>query len=196
VLKTIVLCSFLLSASTGLANVISIVGPASSPNVGDTFAIEVGVTSITDLYAFQFDLSFDPTLLSAVAVTEGAFLPGGGTTLFIPGTIDNVFGTVAATGDTLIGAVSGVTGSGILAEFQFTALAPGTRALSFANEILLDSSLNDTTANTAFQDGSVTVNGVSSVPEPSPIVLLCTALLAFVVINRLQEKRRKSCVSG
>src|SRR5580693_6858462 len=73
---------FLMSTSMS-ADVMSVVGPVTNPNVGDTFEVEVDVTGITDLYAFQFDLTFDPTLLSAVSVTEGAFLPSGGTTFFI-----------------------------------------------------------------------------------------------------------------
>jgi len=190
-LKTLVLFSFLLSASTGLADSISIVGPASSPTVGDTFAVDVDVIGITDLYAFQFDITFNPVLLSAVSVTEGAFLPSGGTTFFVPGTIDNVGGTVAATADTLIGSIPGVSGDGTLAMFDFTALAPGTSALSFANEILLDSSLNDSTADTTFQNGSVTVSSAStSVPEPSSFVLLFIAVLGLVIISHLQRRSR------
>jgi hypothetical protein len=174
------------------ADVISVVGPATNPNVGGTFEVDVKVTDITDLYAFQFDLTFDPTLLSAVSVTEGAFLPSGGTTFFIPGTIDNVGGDVSATADSLVGTIPGVSGDGTLVEFRFTALAAGTSALLFANEILLDSYLNDITAETTFQDGSVTVGTVSSVPEPSVLGLLCIASLALGVNRRLQGKRRKS----
>jgi general secretion pathway protein D len=181
-LKMIMLSSFLLSVSTSIAGTISIVGPPSSVNIGDTFTVDVGVTGGTDLYAFQFDLTFNPTLLSAVSVLEGAFLPSGGTTFFVPGAIDNLGGTVAATADTLIGAVPGVTGGGTLAEFQFAALAGGTSALSFANEILLDSSLNDITSNTTFQDGSLTINGAAAVPEPTTLaLLLCATLLAIAV---------------
>jgi hypothetical protein len=134
---------WLLHTSYSFASTISIVGPAANPNIGDTFEVDVNATGITDLYAFQFDLTFDPTILEADSVTEGAFLPSGGTTFFIPGTIDNVGGDISANADTLIGAISGVTGDGTLAEFDFTALADGTSAISFANNILLDSSLND-----------------------------------------------------
>ena len=61
---------------------------------GQKFSLDVDVSNITDLYAFQFDLGFDPGLLSALSVTEGTFLPSGGSTFFLPGTIDNVGGTV------------------------------------------------------------------------------------------------------
>jgi hypothetical protein len=171
------------------AGTIDVVGPVTNPGVGGTFAVDVDATGITDLYEFQFDLSFNPTLLSAVSVVEGALLPSGGATFFIPGSIDNVGGTVAATADTLIGAIPGVTGGGTLAEFEFTALAPGTSALSLANEILLDSSLNDITANATFQNGSVTIGGVSSVPEPNTLVLLCAAVGLWGV---LKLSRRRS----
>jgi general secretion pathway protein D len=175
---------FLMSAPRVFAD-ISVVGPATNPQVGNTFSVEVNATGITDLYAFQFDLSFDPALLAAVSVTEGAFLPGGGTTFFIPGTIDNVGGAVTATADTLIGAIPGVTGSGVLAVFQFTALGQGTSAVSFANEILLDSSLNDITANTTFQNGSVTVT-----PEPRLVPVLCGGLLAIALARRYRQRRQ------
>jgi hypothetical protein len=183
-----VLCvlMFMSSVSRALAATINIVGPLTNPNIGDSFNIDVDVADITDLYAFQFDLTFDPALLSAVSVTEGAFLPGGGPTFLIPGAIDNIGGNVTATADSLIGSIPGVTGSGTLAVFQFTALAPGTSPLSFANEILLDSSLNDITADTTFQNGSVTINGASSVPEPRSFALLGASLLLLVLIHQRQ----------
>lgn len=39
--------------------------------VGDTFAVNVNVDGVSDLYAWQLDLTFDPTLLAAVSVSEG-----------------------------------------------------------------------------------------------------------------------------
>jgi len=36
---------------------------------------------VSKLYAAQFDLQFNPTVLSAVSVTEGNFLRSGGVTL-------------------------------------------------------------------------------------------------------------------
>lgn len=178
-------CFPLLSA----AGTINIQGPATDPSIGETFTIGVNVNSVSDLYAFQFDLTFDPTLLSLTSVAEGAFLPGGGATFFIPGTIDNVGGTVSAIADSLIGSIPGVTGTGVLAEFQFTALAPGTSSLSFANEILLDSSLNDITANTTFQNGSITINDVTAVPEPNGVPLLCIGLVALVAKREWHRDR-------
>ena len=69
------------------------INPASSTvSAGNNVTLDVNISNITDLYAFQFDLSFDPGTVSAASIAEGAFLAGGGTTAFIPGTIDNVGG--------------------------------------------------------------------------------------------------------
>jgi hypothetical protein len=164
------------------ADTVTVVGPATPPNVGDTF--EVDITS--DLYAFQMDLTFDPTLLSAVSVTEGPFLPSGGSTFFVPGTIDNVGGSVTATADSLVGPIPGVTGNGVLLQFQFTAIAPGASALNIANPFLLDSGLNDITANSTFQNGSVTISPASSSAAPEPGYLaLCAGLLLLIVFRKV-----------
>jgi hypothetical protein len=87
-------------------------------------------------------------VLSATGITEGSFLPSGGSTFLIPGMIDNNAGIIAFNADTLLSAISGVSGSGTLIEFDFTALAHGTSTLTIGNEILQDSTgaiLTDTT---------------------------------------------------
>ncbi len=73
------------------------------------------MTDVSDLYAFQFDLAFDPTILELQSISEGTFLPGAGSTNFFPGTIDNTGGTATATADSLVGAIPGASGSGTLA---------------------------------------------------------------------------------
>jgi general secretion pathway protein D len=192
------ICVFVLMLSVPrifAGTIVDAVGPVTNPEVGDTFTVDIDVSGIADLYAFQFDLSFDPALLSAVSVVEGPFLQSGGTTFFIPGTIDNVGGTVTATADTLIGPIPGVTGDGTLVQFEFAALAPGTSDLSFANEILLDSSLNEI-ANATFQNGSVTVAGASSVPEPSTILYTLAGLFLLGAILRFSRPRRAFAATG
>jgi general secretion pathway protein D len=181
----------LLLASRMFADVV-VVGPASNPSVGDTFSINVNVTNISDLYAYQLDLTYDPTLLSAVSVSEGPFLASGGTTFFIPGTIDNVGGSVTATADALIGAISGVNGSGTLLTFQFTAIGAGTSALNIANPTFLDSSFNDITGNIGFDNSSVTINPASSVaPEPGYFAL-CAVLLTLTAAGKVRLARGSS----
>ena len=64
---------------------------------GASFPVQVSALDITDLYAFQFDLTFDPALFAASGAAEGPFLAGAGTTLFDGGAIDNA-SIVAARG--------------------------------------------------------------------------------------------------
>src|SRR5690242_1252599 len=119
--------------------ILSIQPPSTSVAAGNTFAVDVNISNVSDLFAFQFDITFNPGILSATSIIEGAFLPGGGTTFFIPGTIDNSGGTISSNADTLIGAISGVSGGGTLAILDFTTLGTGMSAIDIANVTLLDS---------------------------------------------------------
>src|SRR4029077_4008725 len=137
------------------------------------------------LVAFQFDLSFAPGPVSAASIGEGAFLAGGGTTAFIPGTIDNVGGTIAATADTLIGPGPGVNGRGARAVLTLTGLAPGASSIDFSSVFLLDSNL--TGINSSLQSGSVAVTPrTAPTPEPSSLVLWISGMsvLAFMLLRR------------
>ncbi len=112
-------------------------------------------------------------------VLEGVFLSTGGSTLFLPGVIDNTAGAITFNADTLEGMIPGVTGSGTLVVFDFTAIAPGTSSLTIVNDANLI--LQDSTGaiiNTTQTGGSVTVQGTSAVPEPS-VLMLSTGLLAL-----------------
>jgi general secretion pathway protein D len=184
-----IIAALLLSPAGAFADaVLSVSSPASVPQ-GSAFAVDVNVTGAADLFAFQLDLAFDPSVLSASGITEGTFLNGGdpSTTFFIPGTIDNVAGTISLNADSLLSAVSGVNGDGTLLEFDFTALAPGSSALTIQNEILQDSSLaivNDTVSN-----GSVTVtaSGPVPTPEPSSLIFLAISFVALATFALLKR---------
>lgn len=141
---------------------------------GQTITVSVRVDAVTDLFAFGFDLGFNPSVLSATSITEGPFLATAGTTLFIPGSIDNASGTVSATGDTLLTAIQGASGSGVLAQVSFTVVGAGNSALNIFGATLLDSSLSGIPVTT--QSGSVTA---AATPEPATWLLLGTVLLFF-----------------
>jgi adhesin HecA-like repeat protein len=153
--------------------ILSIDPSSSTVGAGSTVVLDVNIANVTDLFAFQFDLSFAPGTASAASIVEGTFLAGGGTTAFIPGTIDNVGGTIAATADTLIGPGPGVNGSGTVAVLTLTGLAPGTSSIDFSSVFLLDSNL--TGINSSLQSGSVTVTS-TAVPEPNTLVLLIAGM--------------------
>ncbi len=135
------------------ANPISIVKSHSTFPPGSQFTVNLTITGVTGLYTWGAGLYFDPTDLEVVAITEGPFLKQGGATLFLPGAIDNVGGSVATCGDTLTGTSPAVSGSGVLMSITFQVLAhPYT----------------GTSPGTAVQDMGLTVNE----QDPSGITLL------------------------
>src|ERR1700738_2856491 len=94
------------------ADSLSVVPSSSTVSAGANFVVGVNISGASDLYDFQLDLSFNPAVLQATNVAEGAFLSTGGFTFFLPGTIDNTAGTITFNADTLLTAISGVSGSG------------------------------------------------------------------------------------
>jgi len=92
---------------------------------GTFFNIYIKVDA-TNLYAWEFTLTFTPSLLKVTSVTRGTFLGQAGTTLWQTGqvapSIDNTNGLVTA-GDALVGPPypsAGATGTGgFLAAIQF-----------------------------------------------------------------------------
>jgi hypothetical protein len=160
-------------AASAFCGTLSVQPANQSVNSGQSFSVTVNATA-TDLFAFQLDLTFNPSVLSATSVTEGSFLSAAGTTAFLPGSIDNAGGTISFNADSLIGPVPGVTGSGSLLTVRFTGIHAGASAIDLTNVTLLDSSLSNISVTTV--DGSAMVLGTSSVPEPSSSAL-CLAVL-------------------
>lgn len=189
---TVVLVCLCALASPVLADIISLQPSLLNTTVGSPFTLDVNITGGTDLYAYQFELTFDPTILFAVSVSNGLFLSSLSDGSFIPGTIDNVGGLISATADSETGLVSGVTGSGRLASFQFTAIGSGTSAITVpvSGVILLDSNLDNIAFTTS--GGSVNVSGVTSVPEPASSVLMLSGVMVLLLF-RSSASQWKMC---
>jgi general secretion pathway protein D len=168
-------------ASPLLADTVVSAGSATVSS-GQTFTVPVSISGVSDLFAFQFDLAFDPTILQLQSISEGSFLSSAGSTIFSPGTIDNTAGTATTTADTLTGLGPGASGSGTLADFTFQAIATGTSALTLSGVILLDSNLDDIPFTTS--NGSVTV-GNAVVPEPGGLGWI--GALALAAALRLRK---------
>jgi hypothetical protein len=169
-----------LSSPTFADAILSIDPVSSTVSTGNTFAVDVNISGVTDLYDYEFDLDFNPAVIQASNVLEGAFLNGGGSTFFIPGTIDNTGGKVTFNADTLLTAISGVSGSGTLVVLDFIAIAAGTSDLTIPNNA--DLLLQDSTGaliSTTQTAGLVAVQGTTAVPEPSVLVLLGAELLVL-----------------
>jgi general secretion pathway protein D len=154
------------------------IDPAST--VDGTVDVNVQVADVQDLYGWQFDVAFDRAVVHALSVAEGDFLASGGSTVFIPGLIDNTGGTVSFTAGALVGQVPGVSGVGTLATLRFAGIALGTSPVTLSNVVLLDSASGEIAASV--QNGSITIENV--VPEPGTTTMLLVATAAFVAMRR------------
>jgi general secretion pathway protein D len=162
------------------AATLSVTPAAALIGINQALNLDVKLIGVTDLYAYQFDLKFDPTVLEALSVSEGSYLSNGGPTLFFPGSVDNVGGIITFTADTLEG-LSGVSGSGTLASFSFEAITVGSSSIEIQNVVLLDSTL----AGIAYD---VSGGGVAVVaPEPSEAPVLLVFGVAGILLGRLRR---------
>jgi general secretion pathway protein D len=174
-------CVALSLPGTAFADTVLSVSSPATVSQGDTFTVDVDIAGVTDLFAYQLDLGFNPNVLQATGtITEGTFFQSGGG--FVPGGVDNTAGAITFNANTLIGPISGLNGGGQLIVFEFMALAPGTSGLDLANIILLDSSLNEIAFTAA--DGSVVVTGGGPTPTPeaSTFLLLGVGVLALATV--------------
>jgi hypothetical protein len=109
----------------GAAAATTAVGPdpiALTVRTGQTFYVTIAVADVTDLYAWQADVTYSATYLEYVRVVAGDFLCPAGTSHFwvppvtSPGLLDNL-------ADTRLSEDAGVDGSGHLFYVVFRALS-------------------------------------------------------------------------
>ena len=206
--------------------VLTVVSP-SGLIAGQTFTVGIFVTgptvihngtattsNVSDLDAFQFDLAFNcivptasPTgcqsgasVLEAISVSEGSFLPHGGSnaTFFEPGTINNAAGEISLIGD--VGA-SGVTGSGDLVDVTFRALSTGTTDIAILgnsdlqffdsnfNPIVVDDSVTTSPGAETFPTNQSLSAAVVVTPEPpSGQLLLLGGIVMLAALTRADRR--------
>jgi len=123
---------------------------------GVSFPVNVSVQDVTGLYAFDISLYYNTTLLDALSLAEGQFLKSGGSTLPFITEINETEGEVRFA-DSLMGAPTGVNGSGALftITFQSSTAATGPSDLSLQNTELSD--YDAAPIDHAVINGSVTI---------------------------------------
>lgn len=151
---------------------LSAVPASGTVAVGSPLSVAIDIGNVTDLYAYQFTLSFNAAVLQATGVVNGSFLDGAGTTFFDAGSIDNTAGTVSFVVGSLIGPIAGATGSGPLASVSFNVTGFGSSTLTLSDVLALDSTLGDITLQ-------ITGGAVTAVPEPGAWLMFSAGLLGM-----------------
>jgi len=170
-----------LAAAASAQTATPVLFPAPNPDpgvVGAPVVVQLAVTGVADLYAYQFSLAFDPSVLQATSVSEGSLLPAGGTTFFAAGSIDNTLGTVSFTAGSLIGALPGVFGNGVLADIAFNVTQAGISPLVLSDVLLLDSNQLDLPVQV--QNGTL----VTAIPEPGTWLMFGLGLAGVAGLSR------------
>jgi hypothetical protein len=109
-----------------------------SAEPGQQFTVNVTVDGVVDLGAFQFDMTFDPAVVTAAHVELSSFPASTDRTVQSIGAhIDDEIGRVSF-GAFSFGDAAGPNGTGPLAVVTFTAAGPGTSALNLENVIVTD----------------------------------------------------------
>lgn len=171
---------------TVVAGTISVEPSFTSVTLGNPVSVNLDVSGVLDLYAFQFDVGFDPAVLSAVSVSEGSLFSSVGV-FFSPGFIDNGGGSITFIGDTLSGPGPGLSTDGTLAQIVFNAVGSGSSSVDLSNIILLDSSLSE--INVVASPATITVTGTSAVPEPTTGASMIFEMGVIVIGAAIKRQR-------
>jgi hypothetical protein len=144
--------------------------PASrTVTVGETFTLDVGISGVTNLGAFEFTLAYNPSVVTPTAATLGPFLGSTGLTNTVPPGAPLISAGQLTYGAYSYGGTSGPSGSGVLASLTFKARVPGASALHFRTDAVFAPVLADphgSLLSAVAQDGSLNV-----VPASNPLYL-------------------------
>jgi hypothetical protein len=180
-------CLLLAGAPAHAAPILSVSSTtANIADVIDFVTVDVSIDNAVDVYAYQFGIQFNPSILGVFDVVEGDFLSNAGSTIFIPGAVGGTPGLLEFTSGTLVGAVPGANGSGRLFSVLFSVHNPGVSLVSVVFDALngdgiLNSALGDI-EGTESTSGTVTIE--PRLPEPA------TALLVLAGVGGLMLRRR------
>lgn len=166
-----------------------------SVSQGERVSFDVIVSDVVDLYAFGFDVVYGPDL-KLTSSHAGDFLSSDGALLFTTPTEDNGQ-SLRGFAVTRYATREGVSGSGVLASFNFNALSSGSPEISLSNIRFFDKDVNEISFESS--PGTIVSNPVVSagsspqqdnaLPEEDsevfrflPVILISLGILIFVSI--------------
>jgi hypothetical protein len=164
------------------------VNPASLTDPSSPFTVNIDVSTVDDLYGWEFKLYYNTTILSNGSVTEGSFLGGPGPSTFF--SVLNNTDTYNATHGrfwvtcTKLGNIAGTTGSGTLATIGFTVDGPGgttpldltdTKLIGYVQSAQALVQMNHTTT-----DGQVTISGAPEFPLGAALEIALIGVIFYI----------------
>jgi len=114
--------STVLSADDGVT-IVSVIPQNQTVFEGETFTVNITVDPAEAIAGVQFDLTFDPSLITVEEVTYGGIF--GSNYYFRNGTIDNDNGTIEGVAGSMTPVDGGITSQGTFATVEFTAKGIG-----------------------------------------------------------------------
>ena len=180
---------------------------------GPEFKVNIVADDVTNLAAFQFSLSYDPSIIQYVGVTEGPFLGSTGrepqcTEPYVqPGQPETLSFNCATLGPPVsLKGTAGPDGSGMLAEITFLPVGGGTTPLDIKGGILVAAELDaqgrpaqiETAVQSATLDVASTGGGISWALW-GPVIGVVAAVVvvgAIVLVVRLRGARGPGSLGG
>ncbi|MEM2972375.1 MAG: cohesin domain-containing protein [Candidatus Bathyarchaeia archaeon] len=166
--------------------------------VGQTFSVSIEISDVTDLYAWEFKLKWNPAFLNALRVMEGDFLKSGGN-IFFWQIINNSRGCLLAI-CTFYGNIPGVNGSGTLAIIEFEVKSAGESILDLYDTKLVNSleqSINHTCED-GYATTSESVGGVwvpiNKLELLAPWIALATVSVVATAVVFVKCRKRISSI--
>jgi hypothetical protein len=120
--------------------------------IGNTLMVHVNVSSVTDLFAYQVNVTWSPSMLNYTGVTYGDFLARTGSsygTSRIEPTVfaSNVTG-FASIAETILGNVGGISGGGRLFTIHFKIIGYGSTSINLSGAGTLPTTLLNSAGGT------------------------------------------------
>jgi hypothetical protein len=155
---------------------------------GEQFTINLAIADISNLFGWQINVTFNPSVLNAVRVMEGSFLRSVNKTSMPKPVLDNSRGFVLAAVSLMPPYPSvGATGSGILANMTFSVKSSGGSTLHFDETLTYFRTVQAGNVipieNVVRQDGTYSSGGGSSGLGGVPWEIVGGVVVVVVVVG-------------
>lgn len=153
--------------STSPATLELTIAPASTTlSVGTSAVVTINLAGVSNLYGYQFKVSYDASKVSATGVFINTFVDSTTNAFIPPGWNAACSAGVCRFAVTKLRPAAPVSGTGTLAQITFTGIAPGVFPAAFSDDSLSDPNgmaiAHTSAGGTVTVYGAATINGTVS----------------------------------